>query len=168
MKRVSIVLIALAMLAVYAEAQVKGNAREAEAIKGIAQKWQDSWNRHDMKALATLVAENVDFILTGGAWQKSRKEFEEHHVKLHLIRMKDSVWATKNTEVKFVRSDVAVAHVEWGFLKGDTNRDGTPREPREGIMTWVLEKRKGGWIIIASQNTNIREPVPVKEQVLKP
>ena len=114
-----------------------------------------------MKAEAALVAEVVDFITVGGTWQKGRREFEEYHTKLHIMQLKESVLTTKNTVVKFVKSDVAVAHVERG-MRGDKNLDGTPRQPREGIMTWVLEKQKRKWIIIASQNTNLREPVPTK------
>ena len=161
MKRISMLLIVLLLIALPVAAQMKGNAKDQEAIKSIAQKWQDTWNQHDMKATAALVSEDVDFITVGGSWQKGRKMFEEYHVKLHVIQMKESVLAIKNTEVKFVKSDVAVAHVEWG-MKGDKNVDGTPRPPREGIMTWVLEKQKGSWIIIASHNTNLREPTPAK------
>ena len=159
MKRPLILLIALTLIVMPVAAQRKGNSKDQDDIKSIAQQWQDNWNRHDMKATAALIAEDVDFITVGGTWQKSRKAFEEYHVKLHVIQMKESVLAVKNTQVKFIKPDVALAHVEWD-MKGDKNLDGTPRQPRQGIMTWVLEKRKGGWVIVASQNTNIREPVP--------
>ncbi len=81
MKRVSTLLIALTLIVVPMAAQTKGNAQDQEAIKSIALKWQDTWNRHDMKALAALVAEDVDLITAGGAWLKSRKEFEEDHAR---------------------------------------------------------------------------------------
>jgi len=109
------------------------------------------------ETLASLVTEDVDFITVCGTWLKSRKEFEEHHAKLHKTQFKESVWTTKNTEVKFIKRDVAIAHVEWG-MKDDKDPDGTPRQPRQGIFTWVLEKRIATWVLIASQNTNIREP----------
>ncbi len=161
MKKVSILPIVLILTALPVAAQTKGNAKDQEAIKSIALNFQDTWNRHDMKALAALVAEDVDFITVGGTWQKGRKVFEEYHVKLHVIQMKESVLAIKNTEAKFIKRDVAVAHVEWG-MKGDKNLDGTPRQPRQGISTRVVEKRKGKWLIIATHNTNLREPVPSK------
>ncbi len=161
MKRVSIILIVLILIALPVAAQTKGNAKDQEAIKSIALKWQDAWNRHDMKTLATLLAEDVDFVTVSGTWQKSPKEFEEYYAKRHEMQYKESVWTLKNTEVKFIKPDVALAHVEWS-MKGDKDADGTPRQPRQGIFTWVLEKRKGNWIIIASQNTNIREPMPSK------
>ncbi len=142
-------------------AQTGGNAKDTENIKSIALSWQDDWNRHDMKALSRLVAEDVDFITVGGVWQKNRLEFEDYHTKGHAMQFKESVWTTKNTTVKFVKSDVAVAHVEWA-IKGDKDPDGTLRQPRHGIFTWILERRKGIWLIIAAQNTNIRETSPNK------
>lgn len=161
MKRLSVIPIILILIALPAAAQTIGNSKDTEAIKSIALKWQDAWNQHDMKALAALVAEDVDFITVGGTWQKNRKDFEEYHAQRHEMQFKESVWTTNNTTVEFVKKDVAVAHVEWS-IKGDKDPDGTPRQPRQGIMTWVLEKRKGKWTLIASQNTNLREPVPTK------
>jgi uncharacterized protein (TIGR02246 family) len=161
MKRLSIILIVIISIAIPAAAQTKGNVKDTEAVKNIALKWQDAWNRHDMKALAALVAEDVDFITVGGVWQKNQKEFEEYHAKGHAMQFKESIWTTKNTTVKFIKSDIAVAHVEW-LIKDDKDPDGTPRPPRQGIFTWVLEQKKGAWLIIAAQNTNIREPVVIK------
>ena len=89
MKSVSILLIALTLIALPVAAQTKGNAGDQEAIKSIALKWQDCWNRHDWKALTALVAEDVDFITVGGNWRKNRKEFEEHHAnKRHEMQYK--------------------------------------------------------------------------------
>ena len=162
MKKVSMLLIVLVLVALPVAAQWRGNAKDQEEIKSIALKWQDAWNRHVLKALSALVAEDVDFIAVSGRWRKGRKEFEEHHTnERHEVAYKESVWTTKNTEVRFIKSDVAVAIVEWG-IKGDKDPDGTPRQPRQGIATWVVEKRQGKWLIISIQNTNLREPVPNK------
>jgi conserved hypothetical protein len=160
MTRASILLVGLTSIALPVAAQTKGTPRDQGAIKSIALKWQDSWNRHDMKALTALVAEDVDFITVAGRWRRTRKEFEEHHANArHEMQYKESVWTTKSMNVKFIRPDVAVAHVEWG-IKGDKDPDGTARQPRQGISTWVVQKRKGQWLIIATQNTNLREPGP--------
>ena len=75
--------------------------------------------------------------------------------------LKESVLTTTNMEVKFIKPDVAVAHIEWG-IKGVKDPDGTPRQPQQGIFTWVVEKRKGKWLILAAQNTVIREQAPSK------
>ncbi len=114
-----------------------------------------------MKALATLVAEDVDFITVSGTWLKGRKAFEEHHARLHAMQFKESVWATSDVQVKFLKPDVAIVHVSWG-MRGDNDPDGTPRQPRRGIFTRVIAKEGGKWLIKASQNTNIREAVASK------
>ena len=105
MKRASILPIVLILIALPAAAQTKGNAKDQEAIKSIALKWQDSWNRHEMKALTALVAEDVDFITVAGNWRKNRTEFEEHHTnKRHEMQYKESVWTTKHMEVNISES----------------------------------------------------------------
>ena len=159
MRRALILLLSLMSIAPSLAAQTKGNAIDQEAIKSIARQWQDTWNRHDMKALAELLAEDVDLITVGGAWFRSRKEFEADHARGHETIFKDSVLTMNNTEVRFIKPDVAVAHAEWSIKFGE-GTDGTLRQPQQGICTWVVEKRKGAWLIIAAQNTLIREQAP--------
>src|SRR3989442_1230360 len=89
-----------------------------------------------MKALASLVAEDVDFINVEGTWLKGRKDFEEHHVRLHAGPFKESVWATTEVQVTFLKPDVAIVYVSWN-AKGQKERDGTPQQPRPGIFMAV-------------------------------
>jgi uncharacterized protein (TIGR02246 family) len=127
---------------------------DLRAVEGLGKRWENAWNRHDMEALSAVVGEDVDFITVGGRWLKTRTEFRKYHAQRHEVVFKQSTWTTTKTEVKFVRPDVAVAHVQWS-LKGDRNDDATPREPRDGIFTWVVEKKSGDWLIVAAQNTNL-------------
>ncbi len=151
-----LLILALAAASVYAE-QTGGNDSDRKAVESVAERWQGAWNSHDMDALSALVAEDVDFVTVGGTWLKDRKAFKEHHADRHRMQFKESVWMTDKTSIEFVRPDIAVAHVEWG-IRGDKDPDGTPRQPRQGIFTWVLEKRGGAWTIIAAQNTNRQQP----------
>ncbi|MBA3640738.1 MAG: SgcJ/EcaC family oxidoreductase [Acidobacteriota bacterium] len=92
-------------------ASAQDNAKDIEAIKQIESRWQEAWNSHDMKALASLVAEDVDFIAVAGTWLKGRKAFEEHHATRHAMQFKESVWEATDVEVKFLKSDIALVHV---------------------------------------------------------
>ena len=47
----------------------------------------------------------------------------------------------------------------WG-LKGDKDPDGTPREPRAGLFTWLVVKDGRNWLIRAAQNTNLSNLPP--------
>ena len=151
-----LLIIVLATVSAYAS-QTNGNDSDRTAIEAVAARWQEAWNSHNMDALSALVAEDVDFVTVGGTWLKDRKAFKKHHADRHEMQFRESVWTTDKTSVEFVRSDIAVAHVEWG-IRGDKDPGGTSRQPRQGIFTWVLEKRGRAWTIIAAQNTNRQQP----------
>jgi uncharacterized protein (TIGR02246 family) len=163
MRRAQILVIVLALAGLPARAQTTDNAADRKAIEAIAASFQNSWNRHDMDVLASLMAEDVDFVTVVGArgWEKGRKEFKEGHAEVHKTMFKASALTIKETHVKFIRPDIAIAHILWE-TRGDVVPDRKPGEPREGIFTWVVERRGGKWLIIASQNTENKTPMPTK------
>lgn len=151
-------LFACAALAVQlASAQAAAPAGAHEAVKRLAAAWESAWNRHDMGALASLVAEDIDFVAVGGEWLKGSAQFTEHHAARHRMQFAESVWTTRGVHVKPRGPRMAVAHVEWA-LKGDRDPDGTPRQPRQGIFTWLVERRAGRWLITAAQDTSLQQP----------
>jgi uncharacterized protein (TIGR02246 family) len=154
MKSLSVFVVGLALLLPAWPANAQSNMKDLEAIKQIEKDWEAAWNRHDMKALTDLVAEDVDFVTVAGLWLKGRKEFEDQHTAIHAMRFKESVRTTTDVQVKFLKPDVAVVHVK-GVIKGEKAPDGTPLQPRPGIFTRVVTKESGKWLIKASQNTAI-------------
>ena len=154
MRKTQIPFLALALAVLPAWAQTKENTADPKVIEAIAARWQDAWNRHDMDALASLHAEDIDFVTVSGprGWLKGRQQFKDAHAEVHKSMFKESILAIKETHVKFIRPDVVIAHVLWQ-TKGDRVPDRKPGEQRDGIFTWVVEKRGGNWLIIASQNT---------------
>ncbi len=159
MRNVLTLVFILALAAQPARPQTKANNADRKAVEAIAANFKDAWNRHDMDALAALVAEDVDYVTVVGAsdWEKGRKEFRQRHAEVHQTMFKDSVLTIKETHVKFLRPDIALAHVLWE-TKGDVIPERKPGAPRAGIFTWIIEKRSGKWLIIASQNTENRTP----------
>ena len=147
---VGLALLALAVGPVYASQQV-----DEDEIRRIQARWDDAWNQHDIKALSALVAEDVRFVNVAGNVLSGREEFEKLQTRTHATQFKDSVRTVTGTDIKFLTPDIAVAHVRWG-MKGDKDADGTPRQPRNGVMMQVLVRRGGAWTIVAVQNTNVR------------
>lgn len=142
-------LISMAFVAASLHAQTNGD--EAR-IRALATYWESAWNGHDMKALAALFADDADFVNVGARLWKGRTEIEaQHAARLHQFA--ESTWATKEVTVQFLSPDISLVHVSWG-LKGDKDPDGKPREPREGVFTWIVVKERGEWLIRAAQNTN--------------
>jgi uncharacterized protein (TIGR02246 family) len=132
-------------------------AADEAAIREIQARWDDAWNRHDIPALSALVADDVRFVNVAGQVLKSRAEFAQLQTRTHGGQFKESVRTVTGSEIKFVTPDIAVAHVSWG-MRGDKNTDGSPRQPRSGVMMQVLERRDGKWTVIAAQNTDTRNP----------
>jgi len=130
-------------------------ADDENAIREIQTRWDNAWNRHDVKALAALVADDVRFVNVAGQVLTGRGEFEALQARTHAMQFKESVRTVTGTDIKFITPDIAVAHVRWG-MKGDKDPDGTPRQPRHGVMMQVLMKRDGKWMVVAAQNTNVR------------
>jgi len=140
-----------------ANAKAQGDATDLEAIKQLQTDFESAWNRHDMKALAATVAEDVDFVALRGRWLKGRKEFEEYHSAIHTKGFKESVRTTTDVRVKFLKPDIAIVQVT-GAIKGVIEANGTLLEPMPVIFTRIVTKEAGKWLIKASQNTLVGEP----------
>ena len=128
-------------------------SEDAAAIRRLEQSWCTAWNRHNVHALANLLAHDADFVTVGGTWLRDRKQFRRHHALYHETLFKHTTFTVTGTTVKFLGPDLALTHVKWR-LAGEFDLDGTPMKPRRGIFTQVLHKSNGGWCILASHNTN--------------
>jgi uncharacterized protein (TIGR02246 family) len=149
------IVLAFTVLALAVSPLSATQADEENAIREIQARWDDAWNRHDVKALSSLVAEDVRFVNVAGVVLTGRGEFEALQLRTHAMQFKESVRTVSGTAIKFLTSDIAVAHVRWG-MRGDKDPDGTTRQPRNGVMMQVLMKRDGKWLVVAAQNTNVR------------
>jgi uncharacterized protein (TIGR02246 family) len=150
-------------------------APDQDAVRKIPQAFCDAWNRHDGRQLASLMADDVDFVTVGATWIHGRSDFEKYHTRLLSGRFSASTITPLQIAARFLRPDLAVVHWSWK-IEGDRNPDGTARSPRYGMMTMLAEKRSGKWLVIVSQNDNsfpgsapefegIQSPMPIPDQV---
>jgi uncharacterized protein (TIGR02246 family) len=128
-------------------------------IQALIGAWTDTWNAHDMHAAAALVEADVDFVTVAGRWLRGQDEFLRHHHDIHRLHMRETTWVTLGYEVRRLRDDLALAHLEW-TITGERDADGSPRSPRLGIFTWLIACSRGGWLIAAAHNTNLRRDTP--------
>lgn len=168
MNRLSILFVG-AVLVCSAVLPASAGKDDEQALRDVETRWQDAWNRHDMKALAALFTPDADFINVNGHFWKGRDEIEKNHAVTHAGMFKESVWATLDIGIRLLGADMALVHVKWG-LRGDKNPDGSPRLPREGFFTHIFVKQDGRWLIIAAHNTNIVHPpgVPTSQNTNLP
>jgi len=130
------------------------------AIRELVRLWGVAWNAGDMASAARLFCEDADFVNVLGSHWHGRAQIEAEHATRHGLQLKDSVFTLRYAQVQILRVDVALAHVGWA-LRGDHDLDGKPRQPRQGLFTWlVLKSTEGQWLIRAAHNVHTA-PHPV-------
>jgi uncharacterized protein (TIGR02246 family) len=137
----------------YAQTPATANTDEA-AVRQLVQQLQDGWNAHDGKAFAAPFATDADYVVVNGMYAKGREAIERGHTAIFTTIYKDSRNVATFKSVRFLRPDVAVAHVEWNLefkMNGATQKG-------HAINTLVMTKEGGKWSIAAFQNTPIQPP----------
>lgn len=126
-------------------------SEDEAAIKAIIQRLQDGWNAGDGKAFASSFAEDADYVIVNGLKIKGREMIASGHQNIFDTVYKNSRISASIKSVRFLRSDIAIAHIEWN-LKYSEN--GTPREGK-AMNSLTLTKENGEWSIAAFHNTPI-------------
>jgi uncharacterized protein (TIGR02246 family) len=168
MKRILGVGLCLAAMVLPFVIRVPAQSSDEAAVRQVVSGLVDAWNRHDMDAFGKLFAPDADFVNVTGDWWKGREAIQERHAYAHGTIPVDTpgdqprywgIFRTSTlrftqTDVRFLRKDVAVVHVTME-LHGDAR---TP-DARHTTATFVLTRRDGGWLIAAAQNTEIHRAV---------
>jgi len=157
--------LAFFLLAAAPHATARTKADE-DAARKLPQLFCDAWAKHDGHELAKIMADDVDFVTVATTYLHGRSDFEKFHIRLLNGRFKESSLTKLETTVRFLRPDMAVVHWSWK-VEGDKSPDGTPRQPRYGMMTMVAEKRSGSWLVVVGQNTNAVLGIPPELQDIK-
>lgn len=130
-----------------------------------------AWNHHDMVAFGKLFAPDAEFVNVGGRLWKGREAIQANHAWSHGAIPRNtagfgeanqpyygifshSTMQFKQIEVRFLREDIAVAHVNWE-LSGDART----KELRRGVLVFVLSRQGDKWLIAVGQNTEINRKV---------
>ena len=143
--------------------QVRGQTMispdDEKAIREIRHQWEIAWNTHDMELLGSLVTPRVDFIHVMGGWLGGRDVFQKYHAERHATQFKNSTTSSLGMTIRALTPDICLVHVNWAMY-GDTEFDGTLRQhPREGIVTWIVRRYDGRWLIDAAHNTTINPQI---------
>jgi uncharacterized protein (TIGR02246 family) len=132
----------------------QNSGADEEAIRQIVKQVEDGWNAHDGKAFAAPFATDADYVVVNGMTIKGRDEIEKGHTAIFTTIYKESHNVATVKGVRFLRPDVAVAHVEWNL---EFKAGGETRKNR-AMNTMVMTKEGGKWSIAAFHNTPIQPP----------
>lgn len=132
------------------------DAQDEQAIRDLVTQWERAWNAGDMSSAADLFCDDADFVNVAASHWHGRAQIESEHARLHRAQLKGSVFAPLDVGVQGIGPDTALAHIQ-RLLRGDRDPDGTPRQPRRGVLSWLLLRDAAGrWRIRAAHNTNAR------------
>ena len=153
---------------------VHAASSDEEAVRKVVNGFPEAWNRHDMDAFGALFTPDADFVNVAGTHWKGRESIQLNHAFTHGAIPADSTGVThpflangksaygifktsnltfKQVDVRFLRKDVAVAHVQ-SELQGDART----KDTRRTLLVMILTKENGRWLIAVAQNTEINRP----------
>jgi uncharacterized protein (TIGR02246 family) len=110
---------------------------------------ETGWNTKSGAAFAKPFAEDADYVVINGNYIKGRSAIEAGHQRIFDTIYKETTLSLTVKQIRFLRSDVAVAHVSAqlsGPAKDTVNN---------AMITVTLTKEKQGWVIAAFQNTSV-------------
>jgi uncharacterized protein (TIGR02246 family) len=135
------IILSVALLGKFVLTSANAQSGPEEAVSGL----MAAWNLKDARAFASQFTEDATFVNVNGALWIGKKDIEDRHAKAAIFN--SSHVEIKPDSVRLLRPDIALVHVSWTIT-------GDPRDPqpRSYLMTTVVSKRDGRWLIVAAQN----------------
>jgi uncharacterized protein (TIGR02246 family) len=139
-----------------AQAPSPGTREDEDAIKAVIAATTDAFNRHDAKAWVKFCTPDAQLVTVRGESMRGVAEIEKGLTRIFETRGRKVMLKTLNVEVRFIRPDVALAHVT-NELSGLVSPDGQTRPSHQELSIRVLVKNQGTWLITAFHNTILQK-----------
>ena len=121
----------------------------------VAQRFK-AFNAHDAKAYIRLCTQDADLVTVRGETMRGIAEIEEGLTGLFTARNRNSVLKTLDVRVRFIRPDVAVAHVT-NQLSGIVAPDGQQMPAHLELSIRIFVRDQGVWRMTAFHNTILQK-----------
>ena len=136
-------------------AQDFGSRDDEIAIRQLIGEMTDGFNKHDAEASTRMYAADADFVSVRGEVGVGGDSTEKGLRRIFETRAKAAMLRTEDVKVKFLRPDVALAHVT-NELSGLVSPDGrTLPSRRELSYSRVFVKDGGLWRVASFHNTMV-------------
>ena len=149
-------------LGVFAASDSGGQARQSgpradeEAIRAVIAATTEAFSRHDAKAWVTFCTPDAELVTVRGEHMRGAGEIEKGLAAIFQTRGRTVRLETLSVAVRFIRADVALAHVT-NQLSGLIGPDGQTLPPHQELSIRVLVKDQGVWRITAFHNTILQK-----------
>ena len=135
--------------------QNQNRGKDEEAIRNVILQMTEGFNKHDAKAATQMYTSNADFVNVRGDRYSGAEEIQQKLAAIFLTRAKQATLRTLNVTVRFVKPELAIAHVT-NELSGLVDSAGLKLPPHQELSIRVFIKENDNWRVTAFHNTMIR------------
>lgn len=130
---------------------------DEEDIRRVIAEMTEASNRNDAKAVTRMHAVDADFVTVRGKRFTGAAEIEQGLTVAFATRGATPTVKTLNVTVRFLRPDVAIAHVT-NELSGLVSPEGQqlPAQQELSIRVFTKEEEDAPWCVTAFHNTLLR------------
>lgn len=138
-----------------------GSRRDEEAIHAVIVETIEGFNAHDARRATQAYMPDSDLVTARGDALKGKAEIERRLTELFVTRGQHAIQAMREVRIRFIRDDVALAHV--GIeLDGVVAPDGQALPSHRELNLRVFVKDGGSWRVAAFHNTVVAGPVAAR------
>jgi len=132
-----------------------GSPADLAAINEVITQTTAAFNLHDAKAFSRYYTPDAWLVTVRGESMAGTSEIESGLASIFESRAKSTKLDTLDVSIRFVRPDVAVAHV-LNELSGLKSPSGELLPAHRELSIRVLVKNHGVWLVTAFHNTIVR------------
>ena len=147
----------LVCMATVGASQGLDNRDDETAIKNVIAQMTEGFNKHDAEASTRMYQPDADFVSVRGEMGLGRDAAEKTLRRIFETRAKTAALKTEEVQIRFIRPDVALAHVT-NELSGLVAADGQNLPSHRELSLRVFVK-DGVWRLASFQNTMLN-PFP--------
>jgi len=154
-----VILVALGIFAateIAAQTSSSGARNDEDSIREVMAATTGAFSRHDAKAWVKFCTPDAQLVTVRGEFMKGIAEIEDGLTTIFQTRGRNVTLKTLEVAVRFVRPDVALAHVT-NELSGLASPEGQTLPPHQELSIRVLVKDQGVWRITAFHNTILQK-----------
>lgn len=159
MKRSTVVaallVLALGLAAANVRAQSPGTRADEDAIRKVITTMTEEFNRHDAAGATRMYADGARLVTVRGEVMDGRAAMEKGLAAIFATRARNAMHRTLDVSIRFIRPDVALAHVT-NELSGLVAPDGQALPAHKELSLRIFAKDGGTWRVEAFHNTMVR------------
>ena len=133
-----------------------GSRNNEESIRAVMTATTDAFSRHDAKAWVKFCTPDAQLVTVRGESMNGIAEIEKGLTTIFQTRGRNVTLKTLDVTVRFIRPDVALAHVT-NELSGLLTPEGQTLPSHRELSIRVLVKDQGVWRITAFHNTILQQ-----------